>query len=327
MSQMNPVNNGMPHVDTTQLLSSQPGMASGMTATTLGDISNAFAQNTGAIPKNTSTFGSQQHHHQQQLMQHLQHSQPQPQSQPQNQQQQQVHQFQQQTQPQQQANNMILGNDYWLKLDAMLNTKVKVIEDKFDAAIGGLTTEVKMLSDKCAQYEEDITSLKSIVAKQQQSINRFDSKERICNIMIGGLSETDIIDNDVNLSTDLQKITAVLGKIGVALPNNHTIIRLGQPSNNPSFHRYVKLTLESKEQRDQILQKARELKDKGEPWCKTYLKRDLHPAVLHENKRLWKKKKVMQQDEQYKNKEIKIDKGKLLVDGAVVDCNILQSFH
>ena len=50
------------------------------------------------------------------------------------------------------ATNITLGEDYWEKLGNMLDSKIKVIEDKFDAAVGGLSAEVNILNEKCARY-------------------------------------------------------------------------------------------------------------------------------------------------------------------------------
>ena len=88
--------------------------------------------------------------------------------------------------------NGFLGEDYWAKLDSVLNAKVKQIEDKFDEAVAGLDYQVKTLQSKCSMYEEDIINLKSIVVKQQYSLNRIDSEQRDKNIIISGLNENDI---------------------------------------------------------------------------------------------------------------------------------------
>ena len=68
-----------------------------------------------------------------------------------------------------------------------------------------------------------------------------------------------------------------------------------------------------------MLQKAPTLKHKDEPWKKIYIKKDLHPVYTKEKQRLYN----MMKDLRKKNpdKDIKIDKGQLLVDGLKVDSN------
>ena len=79
------------------------------------------------------------------------------------------------------------------------------------------------------------------------------------------------------------------------------------------------LNVVNKTNRDNILQKSKELKDATEPWNRMYLKRDIHPVIVQENSRLRKKKKDLERLEC--NKEVKIEKGKLKVDRVVVDQN------
>jgi hypothetical protein len=164
------------------------------------------------------------------------------------------------------------------------------------------------------------------VARQQQSLNRIDSGERDMNIIITGLTEKEIKVNNITLKDDSEKIAAVMREIGADFPDNHRMVRLGKENNNPNFHRAIKLTLANKEERDKILKKARALKDKHEPWSKIYLRRDQQPALIHEERRLRQKKKALLSDENNKDKEIKIEKGELIVDGHTVDSNVFQHF-
>ena len=142
------------------------------------------------------------------------------------------------------------------------------------------------------KYEEDIVTLKSIVVKQQQALSRIDAGERDCNIIISGLSETDIVIENNSFSTDAEKVTALLGEIETELPNRSEIQRLGKES--PNYCRAIKVNVLNKTYRDNISQKAKHLKDAAEPWSRVYLKKDLHPVVVQENSRLRKKKKELQ---------------------------------
>ena len=215
-----------------------------------------------------------------------------------------------------------LGDEYWSRLDALLNSKVKVIEDKFDAAVSVLDTRVKTLESKCVQYEEDLSHLKSIVVKQQRCLNNIDSAERSCNIIVAGLTEETIFTDNGTYDDDHKKIEALLRTIDLPLPRGYKIDRLGKKAPNAKFHRYIKFNVGDKENRDNILKQANRLKDIGDPWSNIYLKKDLHPVIVDENKRLRKKKYELSKLEENKNKEIKIDKGKLKIDDTVVDHNL-----
>ena len=105
-------------------------------------------------------------------------------------------------------------------------------------------------------------------------------------------------------------------------PSHRLLVRaLGRPSDQ--YARSIKLNVVSRSNRNEIAKKSTELKTKEAPWNKVYLNYDLHPGDLEENKRLRKKKKALQSLEENKDKEIKIEKGNLMVDGNIVDSNIL----
>ena len=58
-----------------------------------------------------------------------------------------------------------------------------------------------------------------------------------------------------------------------------------------------------------------------DPWKYIYIKKDLHPVYLKENKRIYKKLYDMKENPDNADKEIKVVKGKLLVDGNIIDKN------
>ena len=110
----------------------------------------------------------------------------------------------------------------------------------------------------------------------------------------------------------------MLDTIDTTLPEEYQLTRLGKPS--PNYCRAIKLIVSNKANRDKILSNANKLKDVQDPWKNIYLKRDLHPVIVQENTRLRKKKKELQKIEG--NGEVKIEKGKLRVNGVVVDQNL-----
>ena len=68
-------------------------------------------------------------------------------------------------------NTLTVDENYWAKLTSLLDAKIKVIENKLDAAVKGLGSKIETLQIKCMQYEEDISTLKAIAVKQQKSLN------------------------------------------------------------------------------------------------------------------------------------------------------------
>ena len=96
------------------------------------------------------------------------------------------------------------------------------------------------------------------------------------------------------------------------------ISRIGVPKGNAN--RLIKVNMGSKLKRDGILEKSSTLKQKATPWNKIYVKKDVHPVYTRENQRLYNKMK----DLWTKNpeKEVKLVKGVLTVDGRKEDSNL-----
>ena len=76
--------------------------------------------------------------------------------------------------------------------------------------------------------------------------------------------------------------------------------------------------------RDKVLPLSSKIKSLPEPWSKVYLKKDLHPVYSKENQRIRKKRYDLQTQFTNNNeqREVKIVRGQLQVDGVTVDRNL-----
>ena len=95
------------------------------------------------------------------------------------------------------------------------------------------------------------------------------------------------------------------------------VSRIGQPNNSAT--RLLKVNVQTKEARDSIIGKAKHLKNKSEPWCKIYVKKDVHIVYAKENQRLSSRRKELKENNP--DSDIRIVDGKLLMDQRVVDRN------
>ena len=136
------------------------------------------------------------------------------------------------------------------------------------------------------------------------------------------MNEDHIEEGDVVYDNDNLKVIALFSMIEMDIPSNTTIERLGKRNDNSNYKRIIKMKVNSKQNRDEILKKASKLKSKDAPWNSIYLMKDLHPSILQENNRLRIKKKNLQKLDEDKDKDIKIEKGCLIVDGTTVDQNM-----
>ena len=121
----------------------------------------------------------------------------------------------------------------------------------------------------------------------------------------------------MSLNEDSDKFKAIPEIIGVPSNANYEMNRIGKP--NDRTKRLLKVDVTTKEHRDDMLKKAKILKDQSESWSYVYLKRDIHYVQYQEDKIIRNKMKSLKKS--FPQKDIKIIKGKLLVDGGMVDKN------
>ena len=187
--------------------------------------------------------------------------------------------------------------------------------------------KITLLEANIKEKDTTIATMTDIIINMQSSLNRIDANTRNNNIIVSGLQEDDIVDNDVGeLRSDKEKVTRLFEVIEVgtdvlASADEFEYTRIGQSRDNAT--RLMKVNVRSKITRDKILEKAPSLKGKNEVWKKIYVKKDVHPVYSKETSRIYRKMKALK--EQNPDKEVKIQDGKPLVDGRRVDKNLF--FH
>ena len=184
--------------------------------------------------------------------------------------------------------------------------------------------KITLLEANIKEKDNTIATMTDIIINMQSSLNRIDFDTRSTNIIISGLQEGDIVNNEVGeLKGDKAKVKRLLGVMEIGtdiLANVDTLEcnRIGQNKDNVT--RLLKVDVKTKAIRDKILEKAPNLKEKSEFWKKIYVKKDVHPVYSKETSRIYKKMKRLK--EENPDKEVKIHEGKLLFDGKTVDKNL-----
>ena len=132
--------------------------------------------------------------------------------------------------------------------------------------------------------EAKIDKQADIICKQQLYLETLDCKERRANVILGVPDKQESLSGAVD---DENKLNKVWEKLGV---NNvgGTHRRLGVTAQDSMNRRCrpILLTLKDVSQRQHILERAKNLKTTGEGFKKIYVKKDIHPAVKKEWKRL-----------------------------------------
>ena len=131
-----------------------------------------------------------------------------------------------------------------------------------------------------AKIREECKELRAVVAQQQRFMEQPDSRDRDCNLIITGVPEAEAFDGVVNDIGKCRKILEVIGDTSVPLDTT----RLGKAE--AGRNRPILAKVPSRAARDKILENTKELRAAGPAYRRIYVKKDLHPAIRKEWKRL-----------------------------------------
>lgn len=233
--------------------------------------------------------------------------------------------FQEEIELTKKVNDMTLGDivNVIKQIIAPITTKLDKLEQFITSNVTSQNAKLELLKASVKEKEETIETMSQIIINMQSSLNRIDSDKRITNIMVSGLSEKDITDNEKELKSDTEKVQRLFEVMGIDAATKSSVptfqmSRIGQP--NDSATRLLKVNVKSKEVRDSILEKAKDLKDANELWKRVYVKKDVHIVYAKENQRLNSRRKILKENNP--NSDIKIVNGKLIMDDHVVDKNM-----
>ena len=148
-----------------------------------------------------------------------------------------------------------------------------------------VVSPTSVINKKMDALEAKIDNQADIICKQQPYLEALDRKKRRANIVILGIpDEQESLSGAVDNENKLNKVWEKLGVNNVV----GTHRRLGVTAQDGMNRRCrpILLTLKDESQRQHILKRAKNLKTAGEDFKKIYVKKDIHPAVRKEWKRL-----------------------------------------
>ena len=226
-------------------------------------------------------------------------------------------------------------------LDAVANDdKIDVTGNAVVQKLNEIHREIKDIEEKNSKYDDEIKCLNDVIndqnkvlAAQQSFLETIDTDRRGQDLIVLGLTENvtpegsdddEVQDCD---AYDNEQFNLILRAIAID-PNNITIksiTRLGKLQENaegPS-RRPLKVSLETRTMRDNILRNASKLKDQAEtdPFKKVFLKRDTHPDIRREEKRLYDVYKTERDKPQNADMDVVLDRKKrvVTVNGEEID--------
>ena len=180
-----------------------------------------------------------------------------------------------------------------------------LIEHKLDEIL----REVRAVNEKWEKCDKEIKRIDQVVSDhskilsaQQKFLEGMDAEKRAKHMIVLGMKE-DPIEND------LDKFNNIVTVIGLN-PDDikvENIERLGtKDDDEPNKTRPTKVTLENSQMRYEILKNSSKLKDRaeGSVYRKIFLKKDVHPDVRAEEKRLYEVFKAEKKKPENVNKDV-----------------------
>lgn len=186
-----------------------------------------------------------------------------------------------------------------------------------DGVVGTLNKKVSDLQNQVEKQAETIS-------RQQRYLEGLDRKERENNIVLLGVP--DHLESLDGATSDEAKVKKVLEMAGAG-GSPRAVRRLGASSGGQR-RRPMLVTLASRDERDTVLDKAKRLKTCEDPYKTIYIKKDVHPSVRAE----WRRLREAEQREKERpenigcNIQFNARERRLYKDGMVIDQWTLQAF-
>ncbi len=143
--------------------------------------------------------------------------------------------------------------------------------------IDEITDLKKAVTSPDSIIKAQVNKQQEIIIKQQRNLEALDRKESECNLVLLGVPERrESLDGATTDETKIEKVWTASGSSTAAR-------RLGREGNRC---RPILITVASRNDRDAVLERAKRLKEAGDNYKKVSIKKDKHPAVREEWKRL-----------------------------------------
>ena len=188
-----------------------------------------------------------------------------------------------------------------------------------------ISTSETNTKKKLEDMQEQISKQANIIMQQQLFLEKVDRKERETNMVVLGVPDDQTaLDGATNDDDKLSKVWEVLEDNTEI--RSHRRLERHDPGSGRA--RPILVTVATKDARDKMLEKTPKLKNRGGPFEKIYVKKDVHPAVREEWKRLRTAETTEKERPENQGCTIRLDtrERKLYRNGVVIDGWNLHSF-
>ena len=201
-----------------------------------------------------------------------------------------------------------------------LTDSIKTLTDEIKDLKTSLNDYKTETSKQIDEMKDQLSKQNDIIAKQQLYLEKIDRKERECNLVILGVPENN--EALCGATSDTDKLKKVWDTAGITC-SIKSFKRIG----NPDKRRPLLVVVNSRDDRDAALEKAKSLKD-NEVFKKIFIKKDTHPSVRAEWTRLHEVVRLEKSRSENTGCDIRIDfkTRKVYKDRNIIDQWNMQGF-
>lgn len=210
-------------------------------------------------------------------------------------------------------------------IDRSLDDKILEFNNMIDEATGPLKSDIETL-------KKDNKVLKQIISEQQKFIESIKRDTIKDNVYITGLPKTMAIEDNQILNDRSEMIHKIFSSLNSELiKEEYEIAKIFDPKEG--YTNYTALVkFKSSDSKKKLMPHCKKLKgyEASHPFFKIFIKNESTPLTRSENIRLYSEfKKLKDQHENDENTTVHLEKGKLSVNGSIVDQFSLnnQLFH
>lgn len=184
-------------------------------------------------------------------------------------------------------------------------------------SIKSITSPNSVINRKIKDLEDQVNKQSEVIMQQQHFLEAVDRRERETKqVVLGVPEEEEVLGGAVSEEEKIRKVWNVMEE-EFKICSHHRLNRKVQHGRK----RPILVTVESKQVRDSVLSKTRKLKDATAPFDRIYVKKDVHPSVRKEWKRLRDAEDAEKQRPENEGRVTRLDvrERKLYCDEVVID--------
>ena len=179
----------------------------------------------------------------------------------------------------------IMAPDHNEDLLRSLNDKITSLSGEVADLKGFLTSPGSEINQKLTKMQQEIDKQAEFIARQHQFLEQLDRKERENHLIVLGVPDgEEALDGETSDEEKLRKIWTQMG-VPSDIVSHRRLGRLDAQQGG-SRKRPILVVVTTKYVRDDVLANSRKLKDSSSQYNRIYVKKDVHPSVRNEWKRL-----------------------------------------